>query len=200
MDYLFSEKYHTYLFNLLTQSVPDSHHMVTVQQLLSADKHIWAKMAELCREGVTASSGDKPMEEALSKALADPITVSILAPLPKGTSKERSFDRSDFRQAPYKPNGGKGRGDGKNNRFGKGSSKSGKGRNGKGKGSDFVPPELKGGVFEDIQRSTYLLRVQFGKLHLCSSRRHLQQRSTCLCQMLFYGTSFSVLPGQILNH
>jgi hypothetical protein len=145
MDYLFSEKYHTYLFNLLTQSVPDSHHMVTVQQLLSADKHIWAKMAELCREGVTASSGDKPMEEALSKALADPITVSILAPLPKGTSKERSFDRSDFRQAPYKPNGGKGRGDGKNNRFGKGSSKSGKGRNGKGKGSDFVPPELKGG-------------------------------------------------------
>jgi len=130
MSYHESEKYHTYLFDLLLRPIPATHRAITVPQLLEADKHIWSRISEYCRTGLAVTAaGNYPMEMALSRALMDPITVSLLQPLPSGLSSYQAVknSESDNRQAPFYSNSKGGKKGGKGNKGQKGSYKGGKG-------------------------------------------------------------------------
>ena len=130
MSYQESEKYHTFLYDLLLRTVPPSHKAISVAQIMEADKHIWARLSEYCRTGVAVTStGVYPMETALAKALQDPITVSLLQPLPVGSyNSNKSNEQESYRQAPFARSKGdrkgKGGGKGKKGSF-KGGGKSG---------------------------------------------------------------------------
>ena len=145
-SYVEFEKYHNYVFDLMTQVVPASHHQVSVSQLLDADKHIWARISEYCRDGVKPdSSGELPMEKALKRAMVDPITLSILSPLPKPAGHGKGFvDASYERPTPYTRPKGEGKKGGKGGKGGKGSYKGGKSKSGK-KGAGLLPLALQGG-------------------------------------------------------
>jgi hypothetical protein len=97
------EDYHNYLYDLLLRSVPSTHRNITVTQLLEADKHVWSRMAEYCRSGLkVTASGTYPMESALDRAMLDPITTSLLQPLPAGGSYQSLKEHNtDYRQAPW---------------------------------------------------------------------------------------------------
>lgn len=122
------EAYHAYLFALMMKPIPETHFPITLSQILAADKHIWAFMGEDCRDGITARpNGSLPIAASLIKAMADPIILSLLSPLPRPATGKRPA--SDL-EVPVNV-GGKGRGRG-------GSAKgAGKGRGKKGeKGGD----------------------------------------------------------------
>ena len=139
------EEYHDFLFQLLSQEVPDSHVPISLDQILRADKILWKRMALFTRDGVLPVSvigapGAPPIKvypimQALEKARSDPVFTSSLQPLLKG-----------LRQGPYdrqEPKGKQGKGFGKSmGSGGKGSGKS-KGKKGNSK-PHSIPPELQG--------------------------------------------------------
>jgi hypothetical protein len=145
IDYTTSERYHSFLFSLLSQYTPESHHPLTAQQLLNVDKQVWAQMALERRSGISRKvSGVSPMVDALKKAQDHPM-VKCMQPLPKASS--RGYDRvnsrhqddrqAPIREAPYWSKGGKGK---------KGGGKGRKGDVGKpNRNFRGMPPGLQGG-------------------------------------------------------
>ena len=123
LTYVKSEQYHNTLFDLMMRAVPSSHKPIGVGQILEADKHIWSRVAEYCRNGVQVdAAGVYPIEVALDRAQLDPITVSLLQPLPAGSSysstkapfhEERSTPYHDYAKGSDFGKGKKGRGKGK---------------------------------------------------------------------------------------
>ena len=121
LDYTASENYHAFLFSLLSQPAPESHHAVTVQQVLNIDKQVWVQMALTCRTGISRKiSGVSPMAEALKAALEHPMVKCLMQPLPKAggfRSEKGGGGHHDDRQAPlrdmpyhYKGKKGEGKG------------------------------------------------------------------------------------------
>ena len=142
LPYSISERYHDELYALTMRPVPPSHMPITTTQILEADKTVWARCAQLCREGLSPKVGKYPLEEALLQARTDPVVISILQPLPKPVQAT-----SSWRPAPY--NNATSSNDGHN----KGDRKGGKGKkgylkgNGKGKttfSQNWLPKGLKG--------------------------------------------------------
>ena len=130
MTYQKSEDYHTYLFDLLMRSMPGSFRQISAQQILEAYRHIWARISEYCRTGLAVdAAGNYPMELALDKAPLDPITVSVLQPMPSSDSYraiKHDFPREE-RQAPWKDNTSKGKKGGKGGKGKNAGKKGGKG-------------------------------------------------------------------------
>ena len=131
MEFQFSEDYHERLFDLLQQPVPQGYAMVSVQQILQADKLVWHFMSSHCRKGISMRpDGSKPMELALTDAMKSPIITSALQPLPKlpeqrkGTGKRGDYSQVSTenyqRTNPYDT---KGRGKGKKGAKGKNKGK-----------------------------------------------------------------------------
>ena len=142
MTYQKSEDYHTYLFDLLMRSISGAFRQISVSQIMEADKHIWARISEYCRTGLAVDlAGSYPMETALDKALLDPITVSILQPMPSSDSY-RPFKHEHQREdrAPWKDNPSKGKKGGKG---GKGKGKKG-GKGANNERPSWLPPGLQG--------------------------------------------------------
>jgi hypothetical protein len=119
-----------------------------MEQIMIADKHVWLKISELCRTGVSKTVTGYPLEIAMNKALADPIVMSSLQPLPRARGshsenwkKEQSHDK--YRPSPYqedRPPYDKGKGKGK-----KGKNKKGPGKGKNPSGGGPMPNELRGG-------------------------------------------------------
>ena len=146
IDYTTSERYHSFLFSLLNQTVPESHHPLTVQQLMNIDKQVWTQMALECRSGISRKmSGVSPMVDALKKAQVHPMVKCLMQPLPRASN--RGYDKPNnrlhedrqapIRESPYWSKGSKGK---------KGGGKGRKGDSGK-SNRDFrgMPPGLQGG-------------------------------------------------------
>ena len=135
------ESYHDYLFHLVASEPLSTHHPVTMEQALRADKLVWLKVAELTRDGIvpntTAQAKTYPMVEAFKRAIIDPIVSAALQPLPKSSFQNQGSQR----QGPYDgPQNG-----GKAGKQGKGAKGKGKGKGAKTGGSgSSVPPELAG--------------------------------------------------------
>jgi hypothetical protein len=155
LPYHSGEKYVNMLFDLTNHVVPSTHSPVTMEQIMIADKHIWLKISEVCRSGVSKTVHGYPLEDALKIALADPIVMSSLQPLPKPRGHSQ-FDnvRKDYtpnRHYPYDSNRGF------NNE--KGSKGKGKGKKGKGKSKSSasysstgpMPAELRGGSSKNAE-------------------------------------------------
>jgi hypothetical protein len=190
MSYHKSESYHSYMFDLLMRAVPSSHKPITVHQLMEADKHIWARMAELCRTGLSVTaSGSYPMETALDAALSDPITVSLLQPLPAGSNSYRplkEYDSFENRQAPWQPSGKgkKGKGKGKNSKGSKGFQQSTQ-------QSIRLPEGLQGSSITKNGR-----RICFGfNLGTCSSKDCQKGVHVC-CKCFQNSHSFQSCPSK----
>ena len=78
------ESYHSHLFNLHLADVPDSHEKIGLQQILQADKMVFARMTEHTRAGISQKpDGSYPIHNALKLAMIDPIVIACLQPLPK---------------------------------------------------------------------------------------------------------------------
>ena len=138
-SYTVIEEYHDHLFQLLLSDVPDSHEPISMQQVLRADKVIFTKMTDLCRNGVSQrGDGSFPIESALKLALLDPIVLATLHPLPKAYGVYKNARSTEDQSSPY-PQKGKSRGKGGK---GKGSGKQGRSKSGS-KGA-AVPKELEG--------------------------------------------------------
>ena len=146
LQYSVSERYHEDLFALTMRPVPATHLPISVQQILEADRTVFARCAQLCRDGLTVRAGSYPLEEALREAKSDPVVVSILQPMikPSGSSTVRSSPYNNYNQ-----HSGKGNGDNQYRGFqrkgdGKGK-KGGKSRSNKGhRGGGWLPEGLKG--------------------------------------------------------
>ena len=148
LPYEVGEKYVNMLFDLTTHTVPSTHSPITMEQIMIADKHVWLKISEVCRTGVCKSILGYPLEEALKKALADPIVMSSLQPLPKsrgGSHSESWKKETSYRPGPYqdeRPSYDKGKGKGKK---GKNKSTKGSGKSKQYTGGGPMPNELRGG-------------------------------------------------------
>ena len=146
IDYTTSERYHSFLFSLLSQATPESHHPLTVQQLLNIDKQVWTQMALTCRSGISRKvNGVSPMVGALRQAQDHPMVKCLMQPLPRagGRSSDKGGGKQEdrqapFREAPYWSKAGKGKKGGGKKGSGKGDGKSNR---------DFrgMPPGLQGG-------------------------------------------------------
>jgi hypothetical protein len=147
LPYEAGEKYINMLFDLTNQPVPSTHSSVTMEQVVISDKHVWLKICEVCRTGVARKGASYPIEDALRIALADPIVMSSLQPLPKARGASQSDSYQKTRPFPYDDTrnynqsvADKGKGKGKK---GKGKGKYGKAN--RGTQGFTVPNELKGG-------------------------------------------------------
>ena len=149
LPYAISERYHDEFFALTMRQVPSSHSPISINQLMEADRTVWARCAQLCRDGLAPTSGVYPLEEALRLAKVDPVVISILQPMLKATTSNR-----EHRTAPYQKGGGKGshrskfesrgKGDGNFQYSNSGFRDSGKGKGGKKGKRGWLPPGLKG--------------------------------------------------------
>ena len=146
VDFAEFEAYHDFLFELLSQEVPETHNRVTMDQVLKADRAVWKRMALYTRDGVlpVTSAAPNPSTQypimiALDKARSDPVVTAALQPLAKPT-RSGPYDRSPYEGSPTKSAKGKGKMGGKS--YGKGgkSSKGGKGSD----GPSNIPVELAG--------------------------------------------------------
>ena len=186
LPYHESEAYHSYIYDLLMRSVPSSYRPITVSQIMEADKHVWARMSEYCRDGLVVDvAGTYPMERALKKALLDPITVSLLQPLPAHSHSSHS-ESSGHRQAPYlQSQSGKGsKGGPKGWRSGKGH---GKGQKGKAR----LPEGLEGSSVTSKGK-----RICFGfNLGSCKDRNCMKGLHVC-CKCGSNGHSFQQCPDK----
>ena len=144
-----SEKYHDFLFALLTMEVPSTHHKISLHQILLADKQAWAVMAQHCRSGVSLRpDGTYPLQNALEEAKKHPVVTAMLQPLSASSGHSNRVAHDSHVKAnvnpggaagPYSPRAGKGKGKG-----GKPGGKGGK----SGKNGQFMkrewPKELEG--------------------------------------------------------
>lgn len=143
-----SEKYHDFLFALLTMEVPPTHQRISLHQILLADKQAWAVMAQHCRSGVSVRpDGTFPLQAALDEARKHPVVTAMLQPMtatsshPIRAAEVHGKGHAIPREAPgpYSPKSGKGKGKG-----GKPGGKGGKpGKNGQFMKRDW-PKELEG--------------------------------------------------------
>ena len=140
------ESYHGFLYELIMREPLETHHSISVAQILRADKQLWVRLIDLTREGILPdAAGKKPIEEKLLEAKLDPHYNAILQPLPKANSSyQAAHDKVKpfVESVPYKQTPkGKGRGKGKGKPGGR-AGKGGKGKGGKDKAK--LPDELKG--------------------------------------------------------
>jgi hypothetical protein len=194
MTYHAAERYHTYLFDLLLRPVPATHRTINVQQLLEADKHIFARMSEYCRTGLAVTAaGTYPMETALERALLDPITVALLQPLPIGGSSYNAVKNTEHanRDTPFWEN-----------RKGKKGEKGGKGKNSKGsskgggKGYQYSGPSLPKGLSGSTTTRAGK-RICFGyNLGQCNDKDCKKGLHVC-CKCFANDHSFQSCPQKI---
>ena len=117
--------------------LPPGYARITQNQIIQPDRKLWVKVAELTRDGVQIKASGRPIDLIFDRATEHPDVLHLLQPLPSPPSYQVKGDHkgdhkgNDFRFAPYRTDGRKGR----------------KGK-GKGTGSSGVrmPAALEGGV------------------------------------------------------
>ena len=109
------EALHDEFYALVMREPLETHHPITVAQILRADKILWLKMIDLTKEGILSPiAGVLPVEHFLPVAKLDPVYVSMLAPLPKPASgpimdiQVKSFSSNSAPYARSDSNSGKG--------------------------------------------------------------------------------------------
>ena len=151
LPYGVSERYRDQLFALTMRPVPATHSAISISQVLEADRTVWARCAQICREGLSPKAGIYPLENALLEARSDPVVISILQPMvrPLQTNWNRSAPYGEQSQSSnWKPDyrGGKGDSSGKGKKGGKGRGVKGRGGEGsfKAGNANWLPQGLKG--------------------------------------------------------
>ena len=142
LDYMVHLKWVDYLFSAMQRRVPDNFNTISLQQVLTADKELWKRLADETRSGITPDvANGRPLDAAMAKWSTHPEIVFFLLPTPSSSGSNNSHKRDN--------DGGKGsysRFDraGTDRRFspkGKGNySKGGKGKGKGDRGKQFSSP------------------------------------------------------------
>ena len=133
MSFIVQEAWHDSLFRTITREPPAGHLYVNISQLLSADRELWALLAQHSRGSLSPAPGAAPPLDALmAKYQHDPQVQICITPLPGARA---SASTSPAHVEVFTPGKGNGKGP-----KGKGA---GKGKKGSGK---LLPAKRK---FED---------------------------------------------------
>lgn len=126
-----SQRYHDALFRHLSREPPPGYRNTTLSQVLSADKAVFGKLAELGTNVRKDAAGVRPLDQKLKEALESYEVSFYLMPM-----AEKPRPAPNDRSVPYYNDYGPPKGKGK-----------GKGKKGKkaGHAATWVPPMLKGG-------------------------------------------------------
>ena len=130
------------LFHRMTESAPEGHYAVTMDQCLRADRKLFLKMSEACRANINALPGSpRPLDIAMRRFMDHSDVLYLIMPLAKPAHSSQSSSTLvpvEYRDGPYtKGKGVKTKGKGKGKGAGKGKGKN-KGK--KGKASNPGPP------------------------------------------------------------
>lgn len=113
------------LFDRVCQEPPAGYRHISVEQIVSADRHFWVKVSEKTRSKFhTTVDGDKSLDAAIKELSHHPEVQFHMLPLPLRVAPAGSSH--DPRPGPYQQPGGGDKGKGKNDKGGKG--KGGKGK------------------------------------------------------------------------
>lgn len=104
------------LLKHLSTEPPTMYNATTLQQVLRADKQVFAYISQNCQDIRPDAAGTKPLDAMLTEALRDYNTAFHLVPLPKESNSYGSWkDKPDASEpSPYRQNKGKGKGKTKN--------------------------------------------------------------------------------------
>lgn len=91
-------KWVDFLFEQITRPSLPGFQMVTIEQIVQADKRMWLAAAQLTRSGINPTGSPTPLELALDQARLDPQVTMLLLPLPKGSHSSSSESRPDKMQ------------------------------------------------------------------------------------------------------
>ena len=121
------------LFDRVCQDPPAGYKHISIEQIVTADKHFWVKVSEMTRSKIhTTIDGQKAVDVAIKQISHHPEVQFHMLPLPTYGASSSGASGSDARSNPYEnPQG--------DWRKGKKGDK-GKGKKGDGKGKITVPP------------------------------------------------------------
>ena len=121
------------LFDRVCQDPPAGYKHISIEQIVTADKHFWVKVSEMTRSKIhTTIDGQKAVDVAIKQISHHPEVQFHMLPLPTYGASSSGASGSDARSNPYEnPQG--------DWRKGKKGDK-GKGKKGDGKGRITVPP------------------------------------------------------------
>lgn len=155
-DYNVFERWAQVMMEAYTTKPPEGYHRVTVEQLHRADLQLFKMMMRDARSGIKPLGGNRPVEEALKKAMDAADVRLCLQPLPGGSKRKADTAEDE----PKKTKGGSSndiaslkrtienlQGQVKNLRSSSSNQQAQKGRKGKGKGKRNMirlPPQLLG--------------------------------------------------------
>ena len=134
ISYEYHEQWIAKIFSKLSEEQPVGYAMISIEQILRADKKLFVKMSEECRAGIVGLPGmPRPLDQSLVRLMDHTDVAHLLQPLLGGSSSSGKKRKWNEQQAPSGGGGqqvqatkGKGRG--------KGQKGKGKGKGGKGKG------------------------------------------------------------------
>ena len=151
------EKLVDYFFEELAREPPHRYDKTSLDQIMRADREIFARMAELTRDGFKSMGNipakEFPLDKVLERTLLDPRIIHLMLPLPSLSASSRPA-KNDRKREQHQDNSeinklreevkrlkSNHKGDNK----GKGKGKGGdKGKGGKNKKNPAMPKELHG--------------------------------------------------------
>ena len=144
------EKWNNKLFDAIQREPPPDFRRVALWQVLAADKELFARLSEDCRDGLSADgAGNLPMDVAIKALLIDPNLNLFLSHQPM-FGKGRSKGKQTSQGFEPRQDGGNYGGDKAHNQARGGRGKGGKGGRGKNKSwkrdSPYVSPSLPPGL------------------------------------------------------
>jgi hypothetical protein len=146
LEYANHELWVTKLFTLRLRSAPAGHNRVTLDQLLTADRALFVRLAELTRAGIVpAANGIRPLDVVFQATMVEQEIVQLLMQLPgtSSSSSKRALENADD-TPPWQGDGKNKKRKGSPGKSGGKGGKSGKGaKNGK---SQSQPPSLPAGL------------------------------------------------------
>ena len=115
------------LFDRVCQEPPSGYKHISIEQIVSADRHFWVKVSEKTRSKIhTTVGGEKAVDAAIKELSHHPEVQFHMLPLP--TYGSAAGSSNDTRPGPYHQPGGGDKTKGKNDKGGKGKGKNGKGK------------------------------------------------------------------------
>ena len=87
ISYSIMESWHSELFKVMMRLPPPGYSMVSIGQVINADRELFRRMAELTRHGIRpTSNGDRPLQDAWIRSMHDHTVTHLLQPLQGSSS------------------------------------------------------------------------------------------------------------------
>ena len=138
LEYALHESWVTKMFTVRLRDAVPNHARVSLDQLLNADRALFARLAQMTRAGIVpTAAGVRPLDVAFPQAMADQEVIQLFAALPlaSSSSKRPHIPEPKEESEKKKPKGA-----------GRGGGKGEKKKKGDGKGDKRPPPALPAGL------------------------------------------------------